>query len=66
LDNKIELSFGAIMPEKSRSTNQNAVLNAQQDENCETFFKAELHLYLTPKVVYEAYKERLYSLPWMQ
>jgi len=66
LDDKAEFDFSAIMPKRSRSTNEDVDLKAQEDEDYETIFKAELQLYLKRKMTYEANKEKAYSLLWSQ
>jgi len=45
LDDKAEVDFSAIMPQRSPSTNENVDLKAQEDEDYETIFKAELKLF---------------------
>jgi hypothetical protein len=40
LDDKAEFDFSAIMPKRSRSTNEDVDLKAQEDEDYETIFKA--------------------------
>ena len=46
LDDKAEFDFSAIMRKRSWSTNEDVDLKAQEDEDYETIFKAELQLYL--------------------
>jgi uncharacterized protein YozE (UPF0346 family) len=66
LEDKAEFDFSAIMPKRSRSTNDDVVLKAQEDKDYDTIFKAELQLYLKRKMTYEANKEKAYSLLWSQ
>ena len=66
LDDKAEFDFSAIMPKRSLSTNEDVDLKAQEDEDYEMIFKAELQLYLKQKMTHEANKEKANSLLWSQ
>ena len=44
LDDKVEFDFSAIMSKRSRSTNEDVDLKAQEDKHYETIIKAELQL----------------------